>query len=230
MQVLLTGFWDLEDVLSLHQNRSKNKLVFTWKLLTPCYRLLKKAPCYYFLLCDQNVIHRLDTCSVAHLLNRGISANSWFTTVLLGRHVGGQYNKIFSRRIYLKMEFSSQKREMLLFFITNIADVTSRSNRQYPQDTQIVISFYVIYLTGNWFLFDLSGYRHHMYSVLQYMWKQDKYKDTLRTLADEVHFSLYHASHFCGSEFNPKVSHQPPTLLWPRSPYPYIFLKFFPPF
>ena len=149
MQVLLTGFCDLEDVLSLHQNRSKNKLVFTWKLLTPCYRLLKKAPCYYFLLCDQNVIHRLDTCSVAHLMNRGISANSWFTTVRQGRHVGGQYNRIFSRRIYLKMEFSSQKREMLLFFITNMADVTSRSNRQYPQDTQIVISFYVIYLTGN---------------------------------------------------------------------------------
>ena len=223
MQVLLTGFWDLEDVLSLHQNRSKNKLVFTWKLLTPCYRLLKKAPYYYFLLCDQNVIHRLDTCSVAHLLNRGISANSWFTTVRQGRHVGGQYNRIFSRRIYLKMEFSSEKREMLLFFITNMADVTSRSNRQYPQDTQIVISFHVIYLTGYWFLFDLSGYRHHMYSVLQYMWKQDKYKDTLRTLADEVHFSLYHAAHFCGSEFNPKVSHVHPTLLWPRSPYPYIF-------
>ena len=49
-----------------------------------------------------------------------------------------------------------------------------------------------------------------MYSVLQYMWKQDKYKDTLRTLADEVHFSLYHAAHFCGSEFNPRVSHLPP--------------------
>ena len=53
------------------------------------------------------------------------------------------------------------------------------------------------------------------------MWKQDKYKDTLRTLADEVHFSLYHAAHFCGSEFNPRVSHLPPV-----HTYLYIFEDF----
>ena len=31
--------------------------------------------------------------------------------------VGGQYNRMFSRRIYMKIEFSSQRREMLLFLI-----------------------------------------------------------------------------------------------------------------
>ena len=30
--------------------------------------------------------------------------------------VSGQYNIIFSRRIYIKMRFSSQRRKMLLFF------------------------------------------------------------------------------------------------------------------
>ena len=33
-------------------------------------------------------------------------------------------------RIYLKMEFSSQSRKMLLFLITNIAAVTSHANQQ----------------------------------------------------------------------------------------------------
>lgn len=32
----------------------------------------------------------------------------------------------------------------------------------------------------------MLGYRHHMYSVLQYMWKQDNYKDTLYKLAEDV--------------------------------------------
>ena len=34
-----------------------------------------------------------------------------------GHHVGGQYTRIFSRRIYMKIEFSSQRREMILFFL-----------------------------------------------------------------------------------------------------------------
>ena len=45
--------------------------------------------------------------------------------------VCGQYNRIFSRRIDMKIEFSSQRREMLLFFTTNMADVTSCANQQY---------------------------------------------------------------------------------------------------
>ena len=38
---------------------------------------------------------------------------------------------IFFRRIYMKMEFLSQRREMFLFLTTNIAAMTSRANRQY---------------------------------------------------------------------------------------------------
>ena len=41
-----------------------------------------------------------------------------------------QYKRIFSRRIYLTMEFISQRREMLLFFLTNIAVVASLTNQQ----------------------------------------------------------------------------------------------------
>ena len=44
-------------------------------------------------------------------------------------HVGGQYNRTFSRRIYLKMELSFQRGEMLLFLTTNMAAVMSRANQ-----------------------------------------------------------------------------------------------------
>ena len=37
---------------------------------------------------------------------------SWFATTWQGGHVGGQYNRIFSR-IFMKMEFSTTRREML---------------------------------------------------------------------------------------------------------------------
>ena len=43
--------------------------------------------------------------------------------------VCGQYNRIFSRRIYMKIAFSSQRREMLLFLTINMAAVTSRANQ-----------------------------------------------------------------------------------------------------
>ena len=52
---------------------------------------------------------------------------SWFATMW---HVEGQCHVIFSQRIYMKIEFSSQRREMLLFLTTNMAAVTSRANQQ----------------------------------------------------------------------------------------------------
>ena len=36
---------------------------------------------------------------------------SWFATTWQGGHVGGQNKRIFPRRIYMKIEFSSQRRE-----------------------------------------------------------------------------------------------------------------------
>ena len=45
--------------------------------------------------------------------------------------LGGQYNRVFSRRISMKTEFSSHRREMLLFLTANMAAVTSRANQQY---------------------------------------------------------------------------------------------------
>ena len=123
-------------------------------MLTPCYRLLKKDQLFLFSFMYSDVIHPLDTCSIAHLLNRGITANCWFATMRQGGHVGGQYNRIFFfRRIYLKMELSSQRREMLLFLATNMADVTSRAIQQYSQDTQVVIS--LICSIPDWLLISL---------------------------------------------------------------------------
>ena len=55
---------------------------------------------------------------------------SWFATTWQGGHVGGQNKRIFPRRIYMKINFSSQRREMLLFLTTNMAAVTSRVNQQ----------------------------------------------------------------------------------------------------
>ena len=58
------------------------------------------------------------------------NVNSWFATMWHGGHVGGQNNGIFSWRIYMKIEFSSQRREKLLFLITNMAAVTFHANQQ----------------------------------------------------------------------------------------------------
>ena len=33
-----------------------------------------------------------------------------------GSHVGGQYNRLFSQKIYMEIKFSSQRREILLLF------------------------------------------------------------------------------------------------------------------
>ena len=45
-------------------------------------------------------------------------------------------HRICSRGIYMKMEFSSQRIEMLLFLITNMAAVTSRANQQYGKKSR----------------------------------------------------------------------------------------------
>ena len=44
---------------------------------------------------------------------------------------GWQYNIIFSWRIYMKIEFSSQREEMLLDLSSNMAAVTSCANQQF---------------------------------------------------------------------------------------------------
>ena len=58
---------------------------------------------------------------------------SWFATTWQGGHVGGQNIRVFSRRIYMEIEFSSQRREMLFFLTTNMATnmaVTSCASQQ----------------------------------------------------------------------------------------------------
>ena len=64
---------------------------------------------------------RLDRTSLVKVNN----TYSWFATTRQGGHIGGRYN-----RIYMKIEFSSQRREMLLFLTANMATVTSRTNQR----------------------------------------------------------------------------------------------------
>ena len=75
---------------------------------------------------------RLDYVALEKVLpERFLVPNSWFATTWQGGHVGGQNKRIFPRKIYMKIEFSSQRREMLLFLTTNMAAVTSRANQQW---------------------------------------------------------------------------------------------------
>ena len=76
---------------------------------------------------------------------RMCSCYSWFTTTWQGGHVGGQKNKNFSRRIYMKKEFSFQRREMLLFLTTNMAAVTSRANQQYRIAFRVGTNSLIVY-------------------------------------------------------------------------------------
>ena len=46
--------------------------------------------------------------------------------------------ELFSRRIYMKIEVTSQRREMLLFLTTKMAAVTSSANQQYKGSLFII--------------------------------------------------------------------------------------------
>ena len=76
--------------------------------------------------------------------------NSWFATTWQGGHVGGQNKRIFPRRIYMKIEFSSQRREMLLFLTPNMAAVTSRANQQFREISVIVYLTSRVYIFAVW--------------------------------------------------------------------------------
>ena len=58
---------------------------------------------------------------------------SWFCNHVVRQPFWASiHQKNFSwRRIYMKLEFSSQRKEMFLFLTTNMAAVTSRANQQY---------------------------------------------------------------------------------------------------
>ena len=53
----------------------------------------------------------------------------------------GVVNKISSRRIYMKMEFSSQRRQILFFLATNTAAVTHVQTSNYGVNCMIFILF-----------------------------------------------------------------------------------------
>ena len=70
------------------------------------------------LRCDQLLENYVnDSMSVE---TKGKTHISYILGLQQGGHVGGQDNRFFSRRIYVKTEFSSQRSEMLLFLTTNM--------------------------------------------------------------------------------------------------------------
>ena len=105
-----------------------------WTRKKPCHHLTGK-PTHYALIAG---FPRGSTPADLFLPSNKISNdnynsnnnNSWFATTWQGGHVGGQNKRIFPRRIYMKIEFSSQRREMLLFLTANMAAVTSCANQQ----------------------------------------------------------------------------------------------------
>ena len=65
--------------------------------------------------------------------------------------LGVRKKELFSRRIYMKIEVTSQRREMLLFLTTKMAAVTSPANQNYKgslfkisknKSLRILASFY----------------------------------------------------------------------------------------
>ena len=64
--------------------------------------------------------------------------------------LGDQYNRIFPRRICMKMGFSSRRREMLLFLTSNMAAVTSRAN-QLSELWQMIIYIVIVSLISKVF-------------------------------------------------------------------------------
>ena len=52
--------------------------------------------------------------------------------------LGVSKKELFSRRIYMKIEVTSQRREMLLFLTTKMAAVTSPANQNYKGSLFII--------------------------------------------------------------------------------------------
>ena len=102
---------------------ARKEKVFFFRHITP---LLTKREVKTARYCPRTytlpLSSRLDRTSLVKVNN----TYSWFATTQQGGHVGGRYN-----RIYMKIEFGSQRREMLLFLTSNMAAVTSRTNQQY---------------------------------------------------------------------------------------------------
>ena len=59
--------------------------------------------------------------------------NSWFATTWQGGHVEGQNNRIFSRRIYMKIEFSSQIEERNAFVLDKLLHLRGQPFRYHVE-------------------------------------------------------------------------------------------------
>ena len=86
-----------------------------------CLLHWKINPSRRFTICFIRVGFRRNNCHsrVSGELKMEQQQYSLFATTWQGGHVGVQYNKIFSGRIYMKIEFTSQRREMLLVLTTS---------------------------------------------------------------------------------------------------------------
>ena len=64
------------------------------------------------LLCDSSRLLHMQILLAGYTEWKVSEKNSWFATTWQGGHLEGQYKGIYSRRSYMKIEFSSQRREM----------------------------------------------------------------------------------------------------------------------
>ena len=86
-------------------------------------------------ICNDHVFLRLVQESLHNAMTTAMATRTAKRQFLVCNHVTrrpcwGQYNRNFAGKINMKIEFSSQRREMLLFLTTNMAAVTSRANQQ----------------------------------------------------------------------------------------------------
>ena len=80
------------------------------------------------------IVHAIRDKNRSTLNKRFLFQYSWLATMWQGSPVGGQYNGIFSQRIYMKIRYNSQRRKMLSFLTlthhTNMACMMSIANQQ----------------------------------------------------------------------------------------------------
>ena len=119
----LVAFWDIIKICY--------KYIFAWFFKVTFLKIVRPEDCLKRWKRHSNVsvCYSLDN-RMHPLAYVAAGPHTCFATTWQGGHVEGQYKRIFSRRIYMKIEFSSQRKEMLLFWTTNMAAVTSRANQQ----------------------------------------------------------------------------------------------------
>ena len=107
----------------------KNYKGGTHFLMQPKYLILLRIDRVVIMRCSVKITWNKCTRK-RHHNNR---CNCLISLTWQGGHVGGQNNTILFCRICIKIKFSSQRRDRLLFLTTNMAAMTSHAIQQFSQ-------------------------------------------------------------------------------------------------